>query len=221
MIRGTGRPDGGYRLDDNTRVPSVTTILGAFKDPGGLMHWAYRLGLDGKDLRKEQARGAAIGTLVHDMVEAHLVGEDVEAVIARSLLDDDDLAKARRGFDGFRKWWDMASANVHAVEVPLVSQRFRFAGTLDAVATLGGELCVLDWKTSNRVYDSHLVQLAAYGALWEETHGERPQGFHLCRFNKRSGGFAHHHFPDLEPAWRQFRHLLEAHRLKTDIQQLI
>ncbi len=35
-----------YRLRDGTRVPGVTTILGKFKEPEGLMWWASRLALE-------------------------------------------------------------------------------------------------------------------------------------------------------------------------------
>jgi len=38
------RPASGYRLKDGTRVPGVTTIIGRFKDSGGLLYWAFEQG---------------------------------------------------------------------------------------------------------------------------------------------------------------------------------
>ena len=34
-------PTGIYKLKDGTLVPGTTTIMGAFKDSGGLVHWAW------------------------------------------------------------------------------------------------------------------------------------------------------------------------------------
>ena len=47
------RPKGGYKLEDGTRVPGVTTVAGAYGDKGGLVHAAWKLGSEGKDYRKE------------------------------------------------------------------------------------------------------------------------------------------------------------------------
>jgi hypothetical protein len=39
-------PKAGYRNADGIKLPSVTTILGRFKDSGGLIRWAYKQGRD-------------------------------------------------------------------------------------------------------------------------------------------------------------------------------
>ena len=36
-------PKGGYKLDGK-RVPGTTTIIGRFKDSGGLLYWAFEQG---------------------------------------------------------------------------------------------------------------------------------------------------------------------------------
>ena len=38
------RPKGGYRLKSGESVPGVTTIIGRFKDSGGLLWWAFEQG---------------------------------------------------------------------------------------------------------------------------------------------------------------------------------
>lgn len=58
-----------YRLKDGTRVPSVTTIISRFKESGGLVHWAWQLGIDGKDYRKVRDEAADAGTLAHALLE--------------------------------------------------------------------------------------------------------------------------------------------------------
>ena len=60
----------GYYLVDGTRVPSVTTVLGRFKESGPLIHWAWGLGIQGKDYREERDKAADAGTLAHAAVAA-------------------------------------------------------------------------------------------------------------------------------------------------------
>ena len=51
-------PSGGYRNKAGQRVPSVTTVLGRFKDSGGLIKWAYNQGREheGIALRNREIR---------------------------------------------------------------------------------------------------------------------------------------------------------------------
>lgn len=207
----TGRPQGGYKLADGTRIPGVTTIIGRFKDSGALMFWAFQQGKLGKEKLYEEAEKAAdIGTYAHELVRAWL-HQEPEPV---SPLDPEGTDKARTAFGAFRKWSEATALRIHATETALVSEEHRFGGTLDAVGYVGDDLCLLDWKTSNGVYPDYLIQLAAYKHLWELHNPDLPlKGFHLLRFAKEHGDFAHHYFPNLDVGWRMFLLLREAYEL--------
>ena len=81
-----------------------------------------------------------------------------------------------------------------------MSEQYAFGGTLDAVGMIGNELILLDWKCANAVYADYLYQLAAYGLLWNENYPDHLPvgGFHLCRFAKEQGDFAHRYFASLD-----------------------
>lgn len=195
-----------YHNAAGKRLPSVTTIINRFKDSGGLIRWASQCGLDGVDIDAVKQDAATAGTLAHDMVEADLRG----TVWAQSgPVDTDVLFKAKAGFSAFLTWKKGAALDYKYSEVPLVSEEFQFGGRLDAIGAFDNQLCLIDWKTSNAVYQDHLIQMAAYKALWEENYPDRPitGGFHLCRFSKEHGDFAHHYYPDLSEAWEAFRHM--------------
>jgi hypothetical protein len=68
-----------------------------------------------------------------------------------------------------------------------------------------GKIVLLDWKTSNAIYQDYLIQLAAYALLLEECSDYRPEGFHLLRISKESADFAHHFFGELEDAKTMFK----------------
>jgi hypothetical protein len=57
--------------------------------------------------------------------------------------------------------------------------------------------------------------LGAYGLLWEENYPEHPitGGFHLLRFAKEEGDFAHHYFPKLDTEKVLFLKYREAYDL--------
>jgi len=191
-----------YRTKDGTRVPSVTTINKIGQDSGGLIHWAWQLGIDGKDYRQVRDEAAEGGTVGHALVEAAIHGRDPDL----AGFGDEARDMGQRAFAAYREWREHTRLEIVASEVPLVSERYRFGGCMDAVARRSdGRLCICDWK-SGGLYPDHLCQLAAYGALWNENN---PQpitgGYHLVRFNKDTGDFTHAYFADLSEAWTAFQ----------------
>lgn len=212
-------PKKGYFLADGTKVPGTTTIIGRFKDSGGLLQWAFKQGQSGApSLYAERDRAADIGTQAHELVQRHLNGE-----LPAALLHSDAAVEAKNAFRAYLNWAENFRIRVLEQEVQLVSEAYRFGGTPDAIAVVGNSLCLLDWKTSNGVYSDYLIQLAAYRHLWEVNRPDHPLtgGSHLLRFSKGSGSFAHHYYPDLSDAWRQFQLFREAYDLDQRIKSLV
>jgi len=207
---------GGYWLDGK-RLPSVTTVLSRFKESGGLIHWSWSLGMEGKDYRDVKQEAANAGTCAHDMVECHIRGRAFDP----QPYPLEILTVAENSFGAFRRWSEQSNVKPAETEVSLISKRFRFGGTLDAV-TLGGELHLLDWKSSNGVYGDYLMQLAAYGALWNEAHPDRPvMGYDLVRFSKTEGDFAHYSFVSLKDELAQFLLLRKAYEFDQKLKKRI
>jgi hypothetical protein len=204
--RGTGRPKSGYFASDGGRVPSTTTISGRFKDPGGLYYGHWRNGAEGRDYNDWGSDALAIGNQVHRMFESFLHGEDVEKP---------DSLEAIGAFEAARDWWEGSRLTVEATEIPLVSEAHRFGGTIDGILRDSkGRLCIGDWKTSAGIYGDYLLQIAAYGLLWNEHNAEQiTGGFHLVRFSKENGDLEHRHFSHLDEAAEMFLLLREAYEL--------
>ena len=124
-------------------------------------------------------------------------------------------------FNAYQQWQANFKVEIVSQEIQLVSEKYRYGGTPDAVGMVGNQLVLLDWKTSNGIYTDYLVQLAAYKNLWEENFPERPLtgGFHLLRFAKEHGDFGHHYFADLDNAWRQFLLFREAYEIDKELKK--
>jgi len=187
-------------MKDGTRVPSVTTIISRFKESGGLVHWAWQLGCDGKDYRKVRDEAADAGTLAHAMVEAEIQGK----LYQPDGYDTETIEKAHQAYKAYQEWKRQTQLRALETECPLVSEGHRFGGTLDAMF-VQDKLSLGDWKTSNSIYPDYLVQLSAYSILWRENYPTLPitGGFHLLRFSKE-GDFAHHWWGDLREAEEAF-----------------
>lgn len=206
---------GGYLTASGDRVPGVTTVIGANLgwNKEALMWWANQEGLAGRKHRETTTKAADIGTLAHAMVEAHING----AVYIPGDEDREALQAADVAFTAYLMWEQQTKLDIIATELCVVSEVHRYGGTLDAIGRIAGSLCLLDWKSASGTYADHLIQLAAYRTAFEESTGlTLDGGFHLCRFDKESGGFSHHWWPPtgLEQAWEAFVYLRSLHDLR-------
>ena len=217
-------PRKGYWIGKQ-RLPSVTTILSRFKESGGLMHWAFKQGQSGAaHLYEERDKAANCGTMAHEMVEHFVNGEDHMQVLEQYRKEATEspaeqkemIQKALNAFQMFREWHENNKIEIVSKwqEIQMVSDKYEFGGTPDAIGrNVNGELVLLDWKTSNSVYQDYLLQLSAYKQLWEENNPDDPitGGFYLCRFSKDFPDYSTHYFEELDDAWEMFKCLLKAY----------
>jgi hypothetical protein len=207
----------GYFLKDGTRVPSVTQVLSRFKDSGGLIAWAWKLGMEGKDYRVVRDQAAGAGTMAHAAAEAWIRGQPFAFEGDPAICQ-----KAEKAFTAFKEWATQIQLRVTSSELPLVSERYRFGGTFDAILMHNGR-AMADWKTSQKCYPEYLVQIAAYGKLWEESFPDEPltAGYHLLRFDKTYGDFHHHWWGELDRAWLAFRHLRALYDIDVELKERV
>jgi hypothetical protein len=218
-----GRPSNGYWLDGK-RIPSVTTITSNVKVGGiePLLSWANRMGQEGKHHREEANKAADAGTCAHDMIEAYVKGYEFDP----EPYTYEALDTAKPCFDAFKEWANQTQLELIESEVSLISERYGYGGTFDALA-VNGRLILGDWKTASGVYPDNLLQLAAYKQLWEENYPDRPieGGLYILRISKQREpedpvSFAHHWWSNLDQAWECFEHMLEVHRLAKRVKAL-
>lgn len=224
------RPTKGYYNAAGKRIVGTTTVLHAWKPSvEGLLVWANRLGQEGIDHKDARGDAANSGTLVHQMVEAHIDGKEIQTLkwaLAHKFTEDHYKA-ALIGFDAAKKWLRQTKIRFTEQEIAYISEKYQYGGTPDAVGVLPGaaddEYIMLDWKTG-KLYESHLLQVSAYKNLWEENH---PNGtiteVHLCRFGKEFGDFGHSAFPlkIIDLAWEGFKHLLAMYQINKELKKAV
>ncbi len=220
------RPKGGYYAKDGKKIPGVTTILGRFKDSGGLLFWAFEQGKAAQrgeitDLYDKRDAAGDAGTLAHHMVEAYI---DMSEQPDTDGIPEEIVKQANQGFENFRRWQDDSRIEIIRQEMDLISEAHRFGGCPDAIGKDSrGALCLLDWKTSNGVYVDYLIQIAAYDILWTENHPDQAftGGLHLLRFAKENADFAHHFWSELDDAKEQFLLLRRAYDIDKKLKKRV
>ena len=121
--------------------------------------------------------------------------------------------KSYQGFLNFLNWLDNTKLEIVESESELVSEKYKFGGCNDWVLSDRGKLAIGDIKTSDKVFQDHMIQVAAYGQLWNENNPTEQidGGYHLLRFSKEHADFSHHYWSDLSDAFRQFELFREAY----------
>lgn len=158
-----------YYHENGNYYPSVTTILDAYPKGPEYFAWLKKVGEDSDNIRDEAGRR---GSVVHDLTEKYDAGEEVSLMNESGYIayKMSEWAMFERYIE-FRKRFDFTI--LHS-ELNLVSEKLGFAGTLDRVIELNGEKILVDIKTSNAIYPSYWLQLAAYEQLLTDNYGYNP-----------------------------------------------
>jgi hypothetical protein len=201
---------------DKVRVPSVTTILSRFKESKALIYWAWDQGRQGLDCRDTSKKACDAGTLCHAMIEANIRAHPMPSLA--------DIPKPTReaayhAFKAFMEWKARVKLRILETELSLVSNKYKFGGTLDAMI-VQEKLILGDWKTSKGIYTDMLIQVAGgYSLLWEENYPDQKlEGIEILRISKPAEdgdpvSFADHFWgPEVIPmAQKQFLLFREAY----------
>lgn len=155
-----------YLLDDETKAPSVTTVIGDNLgwNKNALMNWAKRQSAMGNDVDAMLSDAADTGTLLHLLIEAHQRGFDVDT---RDFTANQEEA-ALKCFTGYLNWANKVKFKPLASEVIIVDNDQRVAGTVDCIGKVGDDLILIDWKTSRYLYPEHKIQVSQYVHMMEK-----------------------------------------------------
>ncbi len=157
-------------LQDPPKVPSITTVIGQQSNTldGWIGYMAATAVAQHPDLGAAVGNPAQLRTVVRDSSNAAEQFRDAaaargdrvhnycEQMALRALDRPHQLAEARealaeRGDENFALqfdiWWEDYQVKPLAPEVTVWNETLGYAGTLDLVATIGGKLCIIDYKT--------------------------------------------------------------------------
>ena len=203
-------PTGNYLLKGK-KVPSVTTIIGRFKNATGLIIWSNQLGLKGINYFDELKKAGDTGTSLHDLAELHIKGEEYQ-------LPDDPTV--RHCFNQFLEWWNNTNYKVTWTEKQMGSKKLEVGGCPDLL--VDGKV-LIDFKTSKAIYSDMIIQLSAYAELIRESEGIEIDKAIIVRFPKEDDDTEIKEFSkeDLAVGLKQFKLLRKAFDIDKDLNKLL
>lgn len=155
-------------------VPSVTWITQSYPKGIAYFKWLADKGWDEAEAIKSAAGDK--GSKVHEAIAAILEGNEVR-------IDSKFMNKSTEQMEeltleecdcilSFKKWFDAVKPKIISYEFALFSDVHDYAGTIDFLCKIGDEYWIIDFKTSQYVWPSYELQLAAYKEALKEDDTE-------------------------------------------------
>ncbi len=166
-----------YKVD-GIKVPSVTRVVdGCF--PKNLTDWALLVGKEEYDNVISEA--IEIGNDAHAWIEDYITYGHVCSNPADHIS---------HSVNAFLKWNDRFKPSWNDAERKIYCDKYKYAGTVDAVAKINGRVCVIDFKTSKKIYKPYHLQVTAYAQAIKRIDGLRqwPLGI-ILRLDKETGEY--------------------------------
>jgi len=177
-------------LEDGTEIfqPSVTYVLQCVYPQGPeLAEWRGDLGNKRADEVLEEA--GTLGSFVHESIDGILNGNDVTQETIEARFKPKSALKIMRCLKAFLEWFhkykpvilktehtvwmDAPSPELHArlghdpdvdpKDCEKCLELSGFAGTVDLLCEIDGEIYLVDYKTSKSLRNSHRAQVTGYG----------------------------------------------------------
>lgn len=164
--------------------PSVTTILQAYPKGPGYVEWLKGVGFNATEIMN---RAGDEGTRIHEAIERVLQGFRLEWV-----NEDGTHNYILREWQMILRFMDFYNTfkpkTIH-IEQQIVSDDLRVGGTIDYVCEINGEIWLIDFKSSNAIYDSYYLQIAKYVEMWEEKYKRKINRYGVLWLKAKTKGY--------------------------------
>lgn len=175
----------------NKEYPSVTTVLSCIGKPA-LIAWSAKVERDlvievsadqygdcqsnqpmsrigwitnlnsrlshQKAHQKELTKASEIGSQAHSWIEWEIKRQLLHDVGPCPIISP----QAQLAVGAWERWKNSVHFNPLLCEQAVWSDKYEYAGTMDVLAEINGEVTLLDWKTGKRIYEEAKLQNAAY-----------------------------------------------------------
>lgn len=146
----------GYEIS-GVWYPRVTKILDIKSKPA--LEGFFKEMESYSSAEEVKNKSAAEGSLVHETIQKLATGQEV--------VVPEEIRPAAEAFQAYNAAGKIVF-HTEFIEKQVWSLRHRYAGTVDALATVDGKFGVLDIKTSTGFYPEYNLQTAAYVSALQE-----------------------------------------------------
>lgn len=228
------------RRDTGEWLKSVTGATGIIDKPL-LIPWAckemekslletYRANknLTNKDIaiaksawRVKRDKSAEKGNIIHDLAHEYIkfkLGLVKELSVDILKIKDEEIKNA---YMAFRDWEKEKKVKFIATEQLVYSKKYNFVGTLDCIAEVDGEYCLIDFKSGNGIYPEAIYQVSGYGLAHEEENGKKFDRNWIVRFGKDNAEFVAKDFSTHTSLIKGFLSCLYLKNMQKDVADMV
>jgi len=153
----TGLPEYGY-------YPSSTWIAGYYPKGIGFYKWLADKGWDEAEALKVAA--GEKGSKVHQATEILEKGETISIdsmlINPRTLESEELTVEEYEAIISYGNWFNATKPEVLAVEMVVFNEENVYAGTLDRIMRIDGQIWIVDLKTGKSIWQEHILQISSY-----------------------------------------------------------
>jgi len=157
--------DRKYYLIDGKIYPSVTTIISILEKPR-IIDWAVRETINflknyENSILTSFLLERAKNRYIYLKEKAQERGDKIHRAIQRYIMENKFYTELN-AIANFIEWQNKTQFKCYEVEKLVISHRFRYAGRIDLFGKIKNNYCIIDIKTSKKIWTSHLLQVSAY-----------------------------------------------------------
>ncbi|HIG93975.1 TPA: hypothetical protein HA234_07305 [Candidatus Woesearchaeota archaeon] len=169
-----------HKKDSDIFAPSITYVVHYYPRGAGFDKWLADKGMDDAEAIKKAAgdKGSRIHAAIEDLLSGKEITFDKKYFSKEDGTEKDLSVEEWEALLSFSAWHAKYKPKVLRVEEtvfqdPTEDFKSGFAGTVDLVCEIEGELYIIDFKTSKDIYPSHRLQVSAYKHIIQKAYPER------------------------------------------------
>lgn len=142
-----------------------------------------------REYRLIKTEEADLGKIIHQWCSDFILKKNPE-------IPDDE--RAVNGITAFLKFQRENKLKFIESEKIGYSKKYKYCGIIDAVAKQGKDLILIDFKSSNNLYQEHFLQVCGYVIMYEEMTKKHIDKVILIKLGKTTGEFETRELSDEE-----------------------
>lgn len=144
--------------------PSSTWISSYYPKGIAFYKWLADKGWDEAEALKIAA--GEKGSKVHQATQLLESGEemrmDVKMKNPKTLGEEEISVEEWEAILSYSRWFNAAKPEVLAVELTIFNEKHGYAGTIDRIIRIDGQVWVIDLKTSKSIWEEQILQVSSY-----------------------------------------------------------
>ncbi len=145
-------------------LPSVTWIASYYPKGIPFYKWLANKGWDEAEAIKQAAgdKGSKVHYAIEDLLKGYPVRMDAKYINPTTGQEEELTLQEYECLMSFAKWFEATKPEIISRELIVFNDQHGYAGMVDFVCMIDGQLYVIDFKTGQYIWPEYKIQISAY-----------------------------------------------------------